>query len=118
MVGRRYLCPVTGGEGGVGRLRGDLDLWRLGEALAAGRGERLRLAGVEVEFGTGGKGGDTGTTRAAVGLFWLSPGRTPGATAVLTLGTVGRRGEEVGGDEDDAVVGLGASRDTLCTSQV
>ena len=56
MVGRRYLCPVTGGEGGVGRLRGDLYLWRLGEALAAGRGERLRLAGVEVEFGTGVKG--------------------------------------------------------------
>ena len=35
---------------------------------------------------------------------------------MLALGTVGRRGEEVRGDEDEAVVGLGASRGTLCTS--
>ena len=33
MVSRRYLCPARGGEGGIGRLRGDLDLLSLGEAL-------------------------------------------------------------------------------------
>ena len=49
MVGRRYFCPATGGEGGLGRLRGDLDLLSLGEALVWGRGERIGLAGVEVE---------------------------------------------------------------------
>ena len=49
-------------------------------------GERIGLAGVEVDVGTG---GETGTTRAAVGET-LSPGRIPGATAVLALGTSGR----------------------------
>ena len=48
MVSRRYLCPATGGEGGVGRLRGDLDLLSLGEALVGARGERIGLAKVEV----------------------------------------------------------------------
>ena len=33
MVSRRYLCPATGGEGGEGRLRGDLDPLSLGEDL-------------------------------------------------------------------------------------
>ena len=51
------------------RLRGDLDLLSLGEALVGGRGERIGLAGVEVDVGAGGIGGETGTTRAAVVIF-------------------------------------------------
>ena len=39
-----------------------------------------------MDVGAGGIGGETGTTRAAVGET-LSPGRIPGATAVLALGT-------------------------------
>ena len=89
MVGPRYLCLARGGEGGVGRLRGDLDLLSLGEALVEGRGDRIGLAGVEVDVGAGGIGGETGTTMAAVGKT-LSPGRIPDATAVLALGTSGR----------------------------
>lgn len=80
MVSRQYLCPATGGVGGVVRLRGELDLLSLGEALVGGRGERIGLAGVEVDVGAGGIGGETGATRAAVGET-LSPGRIPGATA-------------------------------------
>ena len=53
MVGPRYLSLARGGEGGVGRLRGDLDLLRLCEVLVRGRGERIVLAGVKFEVGTG-----------------------------------------------------------------
>ena len=51
MVGPRYLCLARGGEGGVGRLRGDLDLLRLCEALVRGRGERIVLADLRLERG-------------------------------------------------------------------
>ena len=55
-----YLCPATGGEGGVKRLRGYLDQSSLGEDLTEGREVQDRLAGVEAEVGRGGVVDDVG----------------------------------------------------------